>query len=267
MRVIRFEDERGRPVVAALQPDGSARRVAGDVPGDFEVTDERVVPGALLPPVVPTNILCIGRNYHRRPRDGEPPAPDHPIVFMKATTAVQAPGAPILLPRRLRSDEVIYESELAVVIGAPCRNVDRQDALRYVLGYTCANDLSARDWQDRDAGRQWWRGKSFDTFAPLGPCLVTPDEMPGPAACTVRAILNGRVTHQGPLDDLIFDVPDLIAFLSSDTTLLPGTVILTGCPPRIAAADAPPYLQPGDTVSVEIDGIGRLSNPVAEVRP
>ncbi|HEY5434846.1 MAG TPA: fumarylacetoacetate hydrolase family protein [Candidatus Limnocylindrales bacterium] len=263
MRVIRFDDEAGVTRYGALQEDGTALRIAGDIFGAFEVTTEPAVVARLLAPVAPTNLLCIGRNYRRHAEEGGEPVPEHPIVFMKATTAVQDPGAPIVLPRHLRSDEVDFECELAVVIGKRCTNVTPESALDYVLGYTCANDVSARDWQGRWGGGQWWRGKSFDTFAPLGPCLVLADEIPDPSTLQVRLILNGEVMQDGRTADMIFDVPTLIAFLSGDTTLLPGTVILTGTPHGIGAARSPQvFLQPGDTVTVDIDRIGSLTNPV-----
>ena len=159
---------------------------------------------------------------------------------MKSPAAVQNPGDPIQLPRHLRSDEVDYECELAVVIGRPCKNVSRDRALEYVLGYTCANDVSARDWQGKWGGSQWCRGKTFDTFAPLGPCLVTPDEIPNPNALAIKLDVNGEVLQDWNTDDMIFDVPTLIEFLSGSTTLLPGTVILTGTPHGVGFARKPP---------------------------
>ncbi|MGA2513578.1 MAG: fumarylacetoacetate hydrolase family protein [Candidatus Limnocylindrales bacterium] len=263
MRIIRYEDETGTVRCASLQPDGSAVRVVGDILGSFEVTTEPAHVLKLLAPVVPTNVLGIGRNYAVHAPEGHVPPPDYPIVFMKATTAVQDPGAPIVLPRHLPSNEVDYECELAVVIGRRCKDVAPERALDYVLGYTCANDVSARDWQDRWGGGQWWRGKSFDTFAPLGPCLVFKDEIPDPSALRVRTILNGEVMQDASTADLIFDIRALIAFLSGDTTLLPGTVILTGTPSGTGASRKPQvFLRAGDTVTVDIDGIGALVSPV-----
>jgi 2-keto-4-pentenoate hydratase/2-oxohepta-3-ene-1,7-dioic acid hydratase in catechol pathway len=164
----------------------------------------------------------------------------------------------------LRSEKVDYECELAVVIGKTCKNVSRTKALEYVLGYTCGNDVSARDWQLERSGGQWCRGKSFDTFAPLGPCLATPDELPCPLALRIRTEVNGETLQDWNTSDMIFDVPALIEFLSGSTTLLPGTVILTGTPHGVGMARTPPrWLRPGDVVSVEIEGIGRLTNPVA----
>jgi 2-keto-4-pentenoate hydratase/2-oxohepta-3-ene-1,7-dioic acid hydratase in catechol pathway len=182
---------------------------------------------------------------------------------MKLPSSVQHPGDPIVLPRQLNSTEVDYECELAVVIGKRAKNVRREQALEHVLGYTCANDVSARDWQIRWGGSQWCRGKMFDTFAPLGPCLTLKDEIPDPSALKIRTILNGVTMQDWRCDDMIFDVPTLIEFLSASTTLVPGTVILTGTPQGVGFARKPPvYLQPGDRVTIEIDRIGALTNPV-----
>jgi 2-keto-4-pentenoate hydratase/2-oxohepta-3-ene-1,7-dioic acid hydratase in catechol pathway len=167
------------------------------------------------------------------------------------------------LPEFLKSDQVDFEGELAVVIGRRCKNVSRQEALNYVHGYTCANDVSARDWQKQKGGGQWCRGKTFDTFAPMGPCLVTADEIPNPNTLAIRTELNGQIVQDCSTSDMIFDVPTLIEFLSGSTTLLPGTVILTGTPHGVGMARNPPlWLRPGDVLSVEIEKIGTLSNPV-----
>lgn len=263
MKIIRYQTAQNETGYAALQPDGGARQITGDIFDKFEVTGKTIKPHKLLAPINPTNLLCIGLNYRRHAEESKAAAPEFPVLFMKATTAVQNPGDPIVLPRHLRSDEVDYECELAVVIGRRCKNVSREQALDYVLGYTCANDVSARDWQIKRGGGQWCRGKTFDTFAPLGPGLVLKDEIPDPAALKIRTILNGQVMQDWRCDDLIFDVPSLIAFLSGSTTLLPGTVILTGTPHGVGFARKPPvFLQPGDSVTIEIDKIGALTNPV-----
>jgi 2-keto-4-pentenoate hydratase/2-oxohepta-3-ene-1,7-dioic acid hydratase in catechol pathway len=184
---------------------------------------------------------------------------------MKTSSTVQNPGDPIVLPRKLRSDMVDYECELAVVIGKQCYNVSKAEALEYVLGYTCANDVSARDWQLKWGGGQWCRGKTFATFCPLGPCLVTPDEIPDPNALAIKTVLNGQTMQDWTTRDMIFDVPTLIEFLIGSTVLSPGTVILTGTPHGVGGARKPPvFLQPGDTVTVEIEGIGAMTNPVVE---
>jgi 2-keto-4-pentenoate hydratase/2-oxohepta-3-ene-1,7-dioic acid hydratase in catechol pathway len=154
---------------------------------------------------------------------------------------------------------------LAVVIGRAAKNVPVEQALDYVLGYTCSNDVSARRWQKHGGARQWVRGKSFDTFCPLGPVLVTADEIPDPQVLDVRCLLNGATMQDGNTSDMIFTVAELIAHLSRDTTLLPGSVILTGTPPGVGVARKPPvYLAAGDLVRIEIEGIGVLENPVRE---
>jgi 2-keto-4-pentenoate hydratase/2-oxohepta-3-ene-1,7-dioic acid hydratase in catechol pathway len=265
MRVVRYVDQAGAVRFASQQSDGSLLRIVGEIFGSFEVTAEAASVTKVLAPVAPTNLFCIGLNYRHHAEEGGQPIPDHPIVFLKATTALQNPGDPIALPRHLRSDQVDYEGELAVVIGKTCRNVEAARALDYVLGYTAANDVSARDWQNKWGGGQWCRGKTFDTFAPMGPCLVLTDEIPDPGKLTVRTTLNGQVMQDWPTSDMIFGVPELIAFLSGDTTLMPGTVILTGTPHGVGAARKPPvFLKAGDSISVEVDGIGVLSNPVVD---
>ena len=156
-----------------------------------------------------------------------------------------------------------YECELAVVIGKRAKNVSKEHALDYVLGYTCANDVSARDWQGKWGGSQWCRGKTFDTFCPLGPVLVTSDEITNPNSLAIKTILNGDVMQDWNTDDMIFDIPTLIEFLSGSTVLEPGTVILTGTPHGVGFAQDPPrFLRDGDEITIEIEGIGQLTNPV-----
>ncbi|MEZ6059987.1 MAG: fumarylacetoacetate hydrolase family protein [Planctomycetaceae bacterium] len=221
--------------------------------------------GKQLAPIQPVDILCIGLNYRRHAQEGGAAIPENPVLFMKTSTAAQNPGDPIVLPRKLNSDKVDYECELAVVIGRTCYNVSKDDALNYVLGYTCANDVSARDWQRNGGGGQWCRGKTFATFCPLGPCLVTADEIPDPNSLSIRTVLNGDVVQDWNTDDMIFDVPTIIEFLSASTVLAPGTVILTGTPHGVGMARNPPvFLKHGDTVSVEIEKIGMLTNPVID---
>ena len=262
MKIIRHLTPTG-PAYASLQPDGSAREITGDIYGDFRVTDRVVTPGKLLAPVVPVFLPCIGLNYKRHAAESNLPPPPYPVLFVKNPACTQNPGDPIEIPVKLPSTSVDYECELAVVIGKRCKNVSRADALNYVLGYTCANDVSARDWQRNGGGGQWCRGKTFDTFAPLGPVLVTRDEIPHPNSLRIRTILNGDTLQDWNTDDMIFDVPAIIEFLSASTTLLPGTVILTGTPHGVGFARTPPvFLKAGDTVSIEIENIGTLTNPV-----
>lgn len=265
MRIIRYEDVAGQSKLAAERPDGSTLEIEGDLLGSYRVTDRKADVRKRLAPLIPTAILCIGLNYRRHAAEGNAPIPKWPVLFMKSPGALQNPGDPIYLPRHLKSDEVDYECELAVVIGKRCKNVLREQALDYVLGYSCANDVSARDWQKQYGGSQWCRGKTFDTFCPLGPVLVTKDEIPDPNALQIKTVLNGEVMQDWNTNDMIFDVPTLIEFLSGSTTLLPGTLILTGTPHGVGMARNPPVLlKDGDEITIEIERIGALTNPVKD---
>ncbi|WPJ94359.1 fumarylacetoacetate hydrolase family protein [Coraliomargarita algicola] len=235
----------------------------GELYGSFSQGAELLDPVRRLAPVEPTAIYAIGLNYREHAAEMKSELPEYPVVFMKSTSSVLDPECPIALPRYLHSDQVDYECELAVVIGKTCKNVAVEEALDYVLGYTCANDVSARDWQKAHGGGQWVKGKSFDTFCPLGPVLVTADRIPNPQILPIRTILNGEIRQESYTGDMIFTVAELIAFLSGSTTLLPGTVILTGTPPGVGVAANPQrFLKPGDEVAIEISGIGILRNPV-----
>jgi 2-keto-4-pentenoate hydratase/2-oxohepta-3-ene-1,7-dioic acid hydratase in catechol pathway len=267
MNIIRYLDRAGRTHYGREGVDGTRHRIDGDVFGTFSVTSDRADVAHLLAPVAPAQILGIGLNYRRHAEETKAKIPEYPILFFKGVNATQNPGGPIVIPGHLPSTEVDYECELAVVIGKPCKNVSRDRALDYVLGYTCANDVSARDWQIKRGSGQWCRGKTFDTFAPLGPRLVTADDIPNPNALGIATILNGVRVQDSTTADMIFDVPRLIEFLSGSTTLVPGTVILTGTPQGVGMAAIPPrWLQPGDVVTVEIERIGQLTNPVAAER-
>jgi 2-keto-4-pentenoate hydratase/2-oxohepta-3-ene-1,7-dioic acid hydratase in catechol pathway len=211
----------------------------------------------LLAPVAPPNILAVGRNYKAHAAEGGDDLPKAPLLFIKATTSVTGPGDPIVIPA-VAPTEVDYEAELAVVIGKTARNVKEEEALRFVLGYTCANDVSARDCQRNDG--QWARAKSFDAFAPLGPWIETELD---PGNRPIRCRVNGVTLQDANTSLLIFSVQHLIAYLSAGMTLLPGTVLLTGTPAGVGFARKPPvWLKPGDDVEVEIEGIGVLRNPV-----
>jgi 2-keto-4-pentenoate hydratase/2-oxohepta-3-ene-1,7-dioic acid hydratase in catechol pathway len=218
----------------------------------------------ILAPVEPSALLCIGLNYHHHALETGYEVPEYPIMFMKNPAAVNHPGDPIVLhPACMQPPEVDYEAELAVVMGRAAKDVPASEALTYVAGYTAANDVSARRWQGKRGGGQWNRGKSFDTFCPLGPELVTTDELRDPQNLRVSCALNGRTMQDANTSDMIFPVAELIAHLSIGTTLLPGTVILTGTPSGVGFARTPPvYLMPGDTIEVTVEGIGVLSNPV-----
>lgn len=265
MKIVRYQTTADTYGYGHQHDDGTITRLAGEIFGTLVDTGEKIAVQKVLAPIEPRDILCIGLNYRRHAAEGNLPVPEHPIVFMKNSGTVQHPFDPIILPRHLPSKAVDYECELAVVIGRTCYNVSRAQALDYVLGYTCANDVSARDWQIKFGGGQWCRGKTFATFCPLGPCLVTRDEIPDPNNLGIRTILNGQTMQDWNTQDMIFDVPTLIEFLSGSTRLAAGTVILTGTPHGVGSARQPPvYLQPGDQVTIEIDGIGALTNPVVE---
>jgi len=266
VKIIRYLDPKGELGFGQLNEDGDTLCIAKkQQEGGFEPTDKPAQVAKLLTPVDFRCIYCVGLNYREHAEESGADVPDYPVIFMKAPTAAQDPWSPIVLPRHLRSDKVDFEGELAVVIGRPCKNVSREEALDYVLGYSCANDVSARDWQKEKGGGQFCRGKTFDTFCPLGPCLVTTDEIKNPNNLTLRTTVNDEIMQDASTADMIFDVPALIEFLSGSTILLPGTVILTGTPSGVGGARDPQrFLQPGDEVSVEIENIGKLTNPVVE---
>ena len=265
MKIIRYQSKSGQIGYAVEQSDGAPKQIEGDIYGKFSVTDRPADVKKILAPVAPTTIFCIGLNYRKHAEETKAKIPEFPVLFMKSPSAVTNPDDPIILPRHLKSDQVDYECELAVVIGKTCKNVSKADALKNVLGYTCANDVSARDWQKVYGGSQWCRGKTFDTFCPLGPRLVTPDEIPNPNGLKIKTIIDGESLQDWTTGDMIFDVPSLIAFLSGSTTLLPGTVILTGTPHGVGMARTPPkWLKAGDKVTIEVEKIGKLTNPVID---
>jgi 2-keto-4-pentenoate hydratase/2-oxohepta-3-ene-1,7-dioic acid hydratase in catechol pathway len=263
MRIIRFLDNLDFIRHGVVRDDGSTVLLEGDLFGEHRAGTQIAVVKKLLAPLVPVSIPCIGLNYQHHAAESGAPVPQHPVLFHKAVSTLQNPADPIEIPTHLASSQVDYECELAVIIGKRAKNVSKADALSYVLGYTCANDVSARDWQRDWGGTQWCRGKTFDTFCPLGPCIVTADEIPNPNALQIKTMVNEETLQDWNTNDMIFDVPTLIEFLSGSTTLLPGTVILTGTPHGVGMARKPPrWLQPGDKVTIEIEKIGRLTNPV-----
>jgi 2-keto-4-pentenoate hydratase/2-oxohepta-3-ene-1,7-dioic acid hydratase in catechol pathway len=266
MRIARVAGEDGKIFWANPTADPAVfTGLRGSWADGFTPTGETLDRMRLLAPVEPAAIYAIGLNYRDHAAETGAPLPDYPVLFMKNIRAAIGPGEAIRLPRHLRSDEVDSEAELAVLLARDCRNATRDGAMDFVAGFTCANDVSARDWQLRRSGRQWCRAKSFDTFCPLGPWVVTPDELPRPFALDISGRINGRVLQQSNTSQMIFDVPALLEFLSADTTLPAGSVILTGTPQGVGMARQPPvWLQPGDRVAVEIEGIGVLENPVVE---
>jgi len=265
VKIIRHLDPQGRIIHSELQSDDTALQLKGDLFSGFESSGKKAEVVKLLSPLAPIQILAIGLNYRRHATEMGSKFPEYPVLFIKSISSLQNPGDPIFLPRHLRSDKVDYECELAVVIGRDCKNVSADQAFEYLAGYTCANDISARDWQKHAGGGQWCRGKTFDSFCPLGPCLVTPDEIPDPQNLKLRTLLNGEAVQDWSTNDMIFTVAQIIEFLSGSTTLPAGTVILTGTPHGVGMASTPPrWLRPGDQVTIEIEKIGSLTNPVAE---
>ncbi len=264
MRIARFESEDG-VLWGELSADGRARPLLNGPFGDGESNSEAVAVKRLLAPAEPPNIFAIGLNYRRHAQETGAKLPDHPLVFLKATTSLTGPDAPIVLPASA-AGEVDYEAELAIVIGREARRIPESRAFDYVLGFTCANDVSARDCQ-KQRDKQWARGKSFDTFCPLGPWLVTPDGF-DPDNCRIESRLNGETMQRSNTSDMIFNCRRLIAYLSHQFTLLPGTLVLTGTPEGVGFVRNPPVaLRPGDRVEVEIEGIGTLTNSVVAPEP
>ena len=212
---------------------------------------ENVVPWAsvsLLSPVIPTKVLCVGKNYEDHVDEMGGEIPEEPLIFMKPATAVIGQNAAVIHPRT--SKEVHNEAELAVVISRPARNINAEDASRYIFGYTAANDVTARDLQMKDA--QWTRAKGFDTFCPLGPAIET--ELDPLERLAVICRVNGEVRQAGFTSDMIFGVAEILEYITAFTTLLPGDVVLTGTPSGARK------VEPGDVMEVEIDGIGTLTN-------
>ncbi len=216
----------------------------------------------LLAPILnPQKIICIGLNYADHAAETGATVGDEPVVFSKFPTALRGPEDAIELPPESR--EVDYEAELVVVIGRSAHRVSRGAAWDHIAGYACGHDVSARDWQKHKPGKQWLLGKSFDSFAPLGPWLVTSDEIPDPGGLPIELRLNGQVMQSSNTRQLIFPIDFLVSYLSHVCTLLPGDLIYTGTPPGVGMARTPPvYLQPGDVAEVTIEGLGTLRNPV-----
>jgi 2-keto-4-pentenoate hydratase/2-oxohepta-3-ene-1,7-dioic acid hydratase in catechol pathway len=210
----------------------------------------------------PSKVVAIGQNYRDHCAEQGVKPPDRPIIFAKFSTSVVGPGDHITWDPEL-TGQVDYEAELGVVIGEKARNVSQEEAFEYIAGYLNGNDVSARDLQFGD--RQWVRGKSLDTFCPIGPYLVTKDEVPDPHNLSIRAILNGNVMQDSNTSNLIFNIPYLIEFITRAFTLLPGDIILTGTPPGVGVfRDPKVLLKPGDTITIEVEHLGTLTNPVVE---
>ncbi len=277
MRFVMLETKPG-PAPAVLLPDGSPALLApaggwrdldelireGDpaleaVRAALDSNSLRGLPGVriLKPLGRPEKIMCIGKNYRDHCREMNSPLPERPVLFAKYPNALAGPDEEIMLPEVSRM--VDWEAELAAVIGRRCRNVPVESALECVFGYTCANDLTMRDAQKEDG--QWVRAKSPDSFCPLGPAIVTSDEIPDPQRLDIRLTLNGDVMQSSNTREMVFGVAELISYLSRTMTLQPGDILLTGTPPGVGAGRDPQvFLRDGDRVVVELEGIGALAN-------
>jgi len=245
-----------------FRPAGAAGALYGILEGDtvyeteslFSANRGRAHPlaaPALLAPCVPAHIVCVGRNYIEHARELNNPVPAEPLIFFKPLSSLVGPGDSIVYPSL--SQSVHYEGELGVVIGKRARNVGASEAEEYILGYTCVNDVTARDLQKKDT--QWARAKGFDTFCPVGPWIV-PRASADPRTFRVRTFLDGELKQDGAVSDMIFPIPAIIEHITTFMTLEPGDLVATGTPPGVG-----PML-PGSTVRVEIEGIGALENPV-----
>ena len=214
----------------------------------------------LQPPLHPGKIVAIGKNYAEHAKETGGSVPTAPIIFAKFPSSIIATGDPITWSESITT-QVDWEGELAVVIGKRARNVTEEDALKHVFGYTIGHDVSARDLQIR-TDSQWTRGKSLDTFCPLGPWIVTSDELADPHELSIKTTVNGMVMQDGNTKDFIFNIPTLISYCSRMFTLEPGDLILTGTPSGVGEGMKPPqYLKDGDVVEIEIQNIGKISNP------
>lgn len=242
-------DHQGTPRHVA-ERDGRWCLVEGDIFGRFTEGEEVSPDGlTLLPPVQPSKLVCVGLNYRDHAVEQRKPLPEEPLLFMKPSTAVVGPGTPIVVPGW--AGRVDHEAELGLVIGRPTHRVRKQDAAAHLLGLTAVNDVTARDLQNRDG--QFTRCKGFDTFAPIGPCVAVGLEGRDLA---VRAYVNGDLRQDSRTRELIFTIPELVEFISAVMTLLPGDIISTGTPAGVSP------IRPGDQVTVHVEGVGALTNPV-----
>jgi 2-keto-4-pentenoate hydratase/2-oxohepta-3-ene-1,7-dioic acid hydratase in catechol pathway len=213
----------------------------------------------VLPIERPGKIICVGLNYRDHAEEQGTALPEAPLLFAKWQNALIGPGEPIVIPPIVTKCD--FEAELGVVIGEQVRDVSAENALEAVAGYICVNDVSARDLQFGDG--QWTRGKSPDTFCPVGPTLVPRDEIPDPQALTIRAILNGEAVQDSNTANMVFGVAEVIEYVTRTITLEPGDLIATGTPAGVGAFRKPPlFMQPGDEITIEIEGLGSLTNPV-----
>lgn len=258
MKIVRYQN--GNKVKQGILKEDEIYAVNGDIFSDFSVgqKSDDLADVSLLAPVEPPNIIAIGLNYKQHAEETEAELPDKPLIFLKATSSLTGPESNIILPQ-MAPDEVDFEAELAVIIGKETKNIETVEVSDYILGYSCANDVSARDCQKR-LDKQWARAKSFDTFCPVGPWIETDLE---PTNCSIRSILNGDIMQDSNTSDMIFNIEQLVSYLSHNMTLKPGTIILTGTPEGVGfAREEEVFLKDGDEIVIEVEGIGKLKNTV-----
>ena len=253
-----FVDVSAAGDVLKLMTDAAARKQAAQIAAQGQPVALSGV--RLYAPVAPRNYICIGLNYMDHCRETGSPVPTRPVIFAKFSSALSNPGDTITWYADT-TKEVDYEAELGVIIGKPCRRVSQAEALAYVGGYTCVNDISARDIQSSDSGKQWVLGKTPDGFCPVGPVLVTADDIPDPQVLNIRCVLNGQVVQNSNTKEMIFSVAHLISHISQFMTLMPGDLISTGTPFGVGMSRNPKlWLKDGDEVVVEVEKIGALRN-------
>jgi len=259
MKIVRYQ--KNEEIFFGVLEGENIHPIKGDLFAAIELSPQQIKRETvkLLAPVGPPNIIAIGLNYKKHADETGKDYPERPLIFLKATSSLVGSEDNIVIPE-MAPNEVDYEAELAIVIGKKAKNIEVENVSEYIFGYTCGNDVSARDCQHR-LDKQWARGKSFDTFCPLGPWIET--DFPDPDNCKIVSRLNGKVMQDSNTSDLIFSTRELVSYCSKNFTLYPGTIIMTGTPEGVGYARKPQvFLKPGDNIEVEIEGIGTLSNQV-----
>ncbi len=247
------------PSVKAILAGGAPAQAAAARAAASNAAVPVAAPQWLAPIPDPSKLICVGLNYRDHALESRAMIPDEPVIFNKAVSALVGPGADIVLPKA--SAEVDFEGELVLVIGRRCRQLRAEDALSAVAGYTVGHDVSARDWQNKKNAKQWFLGKSFDTFAPVGPHVVTAEEIADPHALDIRTAVNGTVLQNSNTREFLFRIPQLLAWITTVMTLEPGDLVFTGTPAGVGFARQPPvFLQPGDLVEIAIAQVGTLRN-------
>jgi len=260
MKIVRYKKD--NKIKNGILKGEHIYNIQGDIFSEFSPAEKTdlLKDVELLAPINPPNIIAIGLNYRQHAVETGAEIPERPVIFLKATNSLTDPNSDIILPK-IAADEVDFEAELAVIISKKAKNIETVEVDDYILGYSCANDVSARDCQIK-IDKQWARGKSFDTFCPVGPWIETdldPDDL------KIKSILNGEIMQQSRTSDMIFNVKQIVSYLSHNMTLLPGTVILTGTPEGVGfAREDQIFLKDGDQIVIEIEGIGSLKNEVGK---